>query len=523
MPEIKQYSNPVEGLRPNEGGINAVLQVSRRAAGFFNQAADATSTVGHEGARGYASALKDAGEVAVMYAEHQEVSQGAPAFAGMTDTLGRKWDDMGKANPGDPMLAQKYREQVLEPELTKFKDQFFTDGGQKWANSHADALRSHMYTKTTADMGTFAANAVAVRADQLINLHSNTALRDPSSTDFLLKSLETSINGLIDSSPNLRGVQADTARTKLTQAAAEKIVKAGAIGALQKSADPEAAALAWAAKYPQYISSSDALALGKQAAAEIRSRRTDARAERTQQLIERREAGLTQFGKFENELVNSDTGDIQYPKDFAQRVLQDPTMQQNPSLQSALLTKYKNGLEKKAETDTPGLVNDILRRSTLPSDDPKRATPEEVLHLTDAPEGKHLTRSSAAFVLGQIKRETPEMQQQNRLLVELQSEGAFAINPTNPLGKGWTGAAALAATQYKTEFTARYIRGLKQGKTWEDLLLNPKSPDYIATPEFIQQFKDKAKTGNGAIEWLPTINPEVGKRRKPLDEIFGGK
>lgn len=276
MPEIKVYSNQVEGLRPSERGIDATLQVARRAGAFYNQAADAVSTVGHQGARGYASAIKEAGDVAVMFAEHQEVSMGAPAFAGLTDALGKKWDDTVKADPNNPMLAQRFREDLLEPEIDKFKSSFNTEGGRKWAESHADALRNHLYTKTAADMGALAANAVSVRMKETINGLSNAAMRDPSSTDFLLKSVDSSVSGMVDSSPNLRGVQAETARTKLSEAAKETIVKAGAIGAIQKAANPEAEAAKWGQRFPQYISGAELKQLEGNARQQIRADRQDA-------------------------------------------------------------------------------------------------------------------------------------------------------------------------------------------------------------------------------------------------------
>lgn len=277
MPQIRTYEAPQGlGLNPTETGIEATAQAGNRIGRFYNQAASATQEVGNEAARGFSSAIKDAGDVAVQYAEHREISHGAAAFAELNDGLTQAWNDTAKsANPNDPTVAAKFRQDTLEPALDKYRESFLTEGGQKFAEQHIDSLRNHMFEKTSADMSSLAADAVSVNVRQTANSLSNTAVNDPSSVPHLLDSADSMIGGMVDSSPNLKGEPAAKARMELTQKMKENIVKSGAIGAIQKSADPEATAAEWSAKYPDYINGDEIKMLAGNARQQIRAARID--------------------------------------------------------------------------------------------------------------------------------------------------------------------------------------------------------------------------------------------------------
>lgn len=277
MPQIKEYTNAIEGLRPTEAGVDARLQNARRSGAFFNQVADSTASTLEQAGRGFNSAIRYAGEQAVAYAEHREISQGAAAYAGLNDRLTAQWNDATKdVDPNDPTVAQKFREGVLEPELEKYGQSFLTEGGQKYAEARVASLRNHFFEKTSADMSSLAADAVVVNVRQTTNGFSNTAMRDPSSVPHLLDGIDATIDGLISSSPNLKGAAASKARITLAEKMREDIVSAGAIGAIQSSSNPEATAKAWGEKYPQYINGATLKQLEGNARQQIRADRIDA-------------------------------------------------------------------------------------------------------------------------------------------------------------------------------------------------------------------------------------------------------
>lgn len=268
---IRQYESPISSIRPSEVGVEATAAAARRAGGFFSQSAAAlralgseTAAAGEQTARMVGSSIRDAGAAAVDYAQHREIAHGAAADAGLTDKLTNAWNDTVKnADPNDPTVAAKFREQVMEPELQKFGESFLTEGGQKFAEQRVERLRNHLFEKTSADMATLAGAAVTDNIRTIANTRSNTAVNDPSAVPHLLSTIDADVNDVIASSPNLKGAAATKARIELTEKMREQIVKSGALSAIQKSGDPEATATAWTSKYPEYVNGAEALQFAK--------------------------------------------------------------------------------------------------------------------------------------------------------------------------------------------------------------------------------------------------------------------
>jgi hypothetical protein len=229
---IKTFEAPSLGLQPTETGIDATVQTARRIGMFYNQAGESKTRMGQE----LGSAVRAAGDVAVQYAEHQEISHGAANFAKLTDNLTQNWNDRAKnADPNDPTVAAKFREDVLEPALEQYRQGFLTEGGQKFAETRIDALRNHLFEKTAADMSSLAKDAVAVNMRQTVNSLSNTAMKDPSAVSFLLKQADDLVSSKVESSPNIKGTDASKAKLELTQKSKEAIVKSAVIGAIDKT------------------------------------------------------------------------------------------------------------------------------------------------------------------------------------------------------------------------------------------------------------------------------------------------
>lgn len=272
MPAIRQYEAPNLGLQPTEVGIEANTQAAYRVGRFYNQVAGSTQEVGGQFARGVAGDIKAAGDVAVQYATHQEISHGAATFAQLNDDLTQRWNKTAQtADPNDPSVAAKFRETVLEPALEKYQSAFETEGGQKFAEARIDSLRNHMFEKTAADMSSLAAAAVEKNLRTTANSMSNTAMSDPSSVPHLLDNIDDTVGGLVSSSPNLKGAVAAKARMELSQKMRESIAKAGAFGAISNSSDPEATARQWAEKYPDLINGQEELQLARAAKTQART------------------------------------------------------------------------------------------------------------------------------------------------------------------------------------------------------------------------------------------------------------
>lgn len=233
MPNIREAAPSQPGLeiRPTEVGIDARQSAARRVGAFYSQAADDFTSEGQR----FAGDVKSVGEIAVKQIEHHEINTGSKNLAAMQADITQKWNDLPK-DPDDPTIAAKFREQVLEPALTKFSEQgFLTEGGQKFAEAHVNALRQHMFEKTAADMNTLAGQAAVVNHRQTENLLSNAVYNDPSSLKFSLDTLKSSTEARVNSSPNLTADARGRLNTELYEASAEKVVKAAAISYIEKT------------------------------------------------------------------------------------------------------------------------------------------------------------------------------------------------------------------------------------------------------------------------------------------------
>jgi hypothetical protein len=266
LPNIQEFDAGNLSLRPTEVGPEARAGTARRIGMFSNQEAGAeemlareterlageTSRLGSEtGALGaekgaaladtgrrVGSSIADAGDVAVKYLDHQQISQGAPAFARLMEQKTKEWNDtVTNADPNDPTVARKFLDN-LEPDLTKFKEQgFYTEAGQNWAEAHIDALRQHMTETTQADMANKAKQATDVNLQQMSNSLSSNVYNDPSKSnlDFSLAAMRSGLEGMISANPNLNAAQVGQVRSELQQTNTQALIKSNAIGYIAKT------------------------------------------------------------------------------------------------------------------------------------------------------------------------------------------------------------------------------------------------------------------------------------------------
>ena len=298
MPNIRTFDAPSLSIRPSETGVEARAATARRVGGFYNQEASDLQQLGREteslgsfeasnirqAGSAVAGGIKSAGDAYVNSVDHQEISHGTATFAALQDDLTKQWNETIKtANPNDPSVAAKFRETVMQPALENFNGAFSTEKSQAWAESHTAALTQHFYQKTAADMSTMAGIAVRQNVDDATKHMSSTAISDPTSVPFLLESVDHSIGGIVGSSPTLSPIDGARIKSEVATQTKANIVKYGAIGAIQKSGDPEKTADEWVKKYPDYIDGAEAKALAGAARQQIRARNYDFETDRRRQ------------------------------------------------------------------------------------------------------------------------------------------------------------------------------------------------------------------------------------------------
>lgn len=352
-------------------GEELLSRETQRLAGETQQLGSETSRLGSEkgaeiadSGRRIGSAITAAGDAAVKYADHQQISQGAPAFANLMAKATNDWNDRVKnANPNDPTLAPKFMDSLNE-QLDEFKDKgFYTEGGQAWAEAHVDALRQHMAEKTQADMSTLAGQAAVVNQQQTINSLSSTVRADPTSLDFSIAALKSSTEGMISSSPTLNGVQAGSIRSEILQKGTVSIVKSAALGYVEKTGQIPP----WATdpKYAPYIDGAELKQLAQAARYYQRLGQSEDRAARADRDYQAKNDFNTKVNGLEAATMPKNIGDKpQLPQDYWSQ-LKDLATHPGAALEPGRLkTMVENGETITARLNKPEPLAPVSHATT---------------------------------------------------------------------------------------------------------------------------------------------------------------
>lgn len=479
MPNIRTYETPALGLQPTTAGVDARAQAARRISSEYNEVADATQRVGEQGARAVSSTIKEAGQVALDYMSHREISHGAAAYATLNDRLTNQWNETAKkADPNDPTVAAKFRQEALEPELEKYRDGFMTESGQKFAESHIASLRNGMFEKTASDMATLAASAVSTNMRQTGNSLSNSAMTNPESVPRLLASTDSLVEGVVGSSPNLKGAVASKARMELTQRMKEDIVKSGAIGAIQNSANPEAEAERWGKQYPEYINGNELKMLSANARQQIRADRTD-------------KAYSDHIKKQEAEAVSDAT-----ETKILQKLYSDDPRQQaevstkaivnDPGLTRVAKERMISVVNREMKPETAAKVSndnaiDLLQKLRLPEGEPGRISDLGPIYQARI-DGKLNRTDFEALKKEFTDLRTPEGQRLGQAKESFLKAMGPIIDKSNPLMGNIDPDGKSNLYRLQWDLDARMDEYRKAGKNPYDLL-DPSKPDYMGRPE----------------------------------------
>lgn len=321
MPNIRQVDAGTDiGLRTDDRAASSTANSGRRVAALYNTAAEANADTG----RRVASAIQDAGRVAVDYVTNREINRGAAEAATVVSTLDQKWNATIKsADPNDPSVAAKFKEEQIEPTLEKLKGGFITEGGQKFAEGRVEAFRNHFNSKISSDMATMAGIAVRTNIATMTNQYSNMAISDPTSVKASLSAVEHSVNAMVDSSPTLTGPEAARVKQEVLQASQREIVRAAALGAI--NANPEAGLKQFSGpEYSKYLSGADLKAMEQQAKSVQRAERVDESYRRTIEKQEKQDKSDASENKYLERLYSGDPAEA--GKVTSKAIATDPTL-----------------------------------------------------------------------------------------------------------------------------------------------------------------------------------------------------
>lgn len=485
MPNIRELNPPGElGLRPDDRAAESTANAGRRISQLYSQVAEAKNDVG----RRASSAIQDVGNVAVKYAEHQEISKGAAEAAKTLSGLDAKWNETVKnADPNDPALAAKFREEVIEPALTKMKDGYFTEGGLKFGESQVESFRNHFFTKTTSDMARLAGVATKSNIETLTNQLSNAALSDPTSLKTSLKLVESSVSSMVDTSPNLKGADGAALKIELAQAAQKEIVKAAAVGAI--NANPEAGLKKFSSEeYSKYISGTELKQLEQQAKTVERARRVDENYALQNQKLFKQEASDTAERKYIEKLHSDD------PKErasvSARAISQDYTLTREASQRMINIVERETKPETAAKVSNRAAV-DLVTRIRAPVGDPSRIA--DLNPVYDEYAKGELSKADLKFVREEFESmRTPDGAELGGQQDEFIKGFKSSITHANSL----LGKLDPSGDQKLYEFTRNIQKKVaeyrKAGKDPRDLF-DPAKPDFMGSPAALAPYQKSLK------------------------------
>jgi len=481
MPNIREIVAPSEtGIRPDDRALESTANSGRRIAALYGTAAEAINDTG----RRFNSAIQDVGNVVVKYAEHREISQTAAEAATTLSNLDAKWNDLvKKSDPNDPTVAAKFREEVLEPTLQKLGEAPMTEGGQKFALARVEQFRNHFNTKTSADMATLAGVAARQNVSTLTNQLSNAALSDPTSLKTSLDLVDQSIHSMVESSPNLKGVEGAKLKMELAEAAKASIVKSAAIGAI--SANPEAGLKKFSGtEYSQYISGTELKQLEQQAKTVERGKRVEENYALQTQKLMKQEASDQREGEYISKLHSGD------PKEAAtvsaRAIANDFTLTREARERMIGIVERETKPEAAAKVSNR-TATDLITRIRAPTGDPTRIDTLDPVY--SAYEKGDLNKSDLKFVRDEfVNLRSPEGQALGREQEEFIKSVKPMIDHSNPLLGKIDQTGPEGVYRFTMDLRRKIDEYRKSGKDPRDLM-DPSKPDYMGGPAALAPYQ----------------------------------
>jgi hypothetical protein len=489
VPNIRTYDPGPIDIRPSETGAEATAAAARRGGAFFNQAAGAFATLGSSAS----SAIHAAGDVAVKAVDHAQVAHGAAVGAQMTDGLQKSWNstfsDALKNDPNDASVAARWREQVLEPQLEKFKSGFLTEHGQAWAERYVETLRKQMFHVTAADSSTLAGEAATRSVQTIVKSLSSAVHDDPSLLDHSLETVRGNIDDLLSTSPNLSPPNALKFRAQYGPAAEGEIFTAAVKGAIDKNPEGGMKLL----NDPRYEAlATPAVRKGFGLYAQGVTRLREADAAHGAELAQRKEDDAVSQTMRELDaqtMPEQSGGAIRLPENYFQTVRDtanrypDAIMRKPELLRSMIskgeaITARMNAPEPAAPVSQAATV-DLLSRAR--ASDPRDADAVEMSAYAAYRDGK-LRSDDFLLVKGALQDlKTPA----GAALARRENVFFYSVAPA-VLGSDAAGKTRLYALQVDV---ARKIAEYRRAEKDPGVLFDPSKPDYLGKPDALAPYQ----------------------------------
>lgn len=374
MPNIRQFNNPVEGLRPDNGAE----QVIARAAGHID---DEYTRAG----AALGSGISSAGRAYTEVKERQEISQGMATHAEIMDNLTTAWQaTINAADPNDHSVAERFREEQIKPILDAWTTSFNTENGRKWAELQAGQLQQHFVEKTLADQSNKAGQATVENYQNLVRSASSTVFQDPTSLNVTLGMLDNATD-VMAASPYLTPEMASRVKSELHAQARDTVVKAQVEGSARLNPDKAMHDIATGA-YTNLLSGEEQNRAFSLAQEYKRSQQEDSiRATNAARQQDKQDAQAAMTGLYAEGINKGPNGTWAPPVNYAQR-LQDiirahpagVDLSEAHAAQAMVTTFTEDQASGRLVISTPHVFDGFLQRTSIMPGQPGALTKAEV-------------------------------------------------------------------------------------------------------------------------------------------------
>lgn len=308
MPNIREFSNPIDGLQPSDKGIQSSILKARHIESEFAQAGEAIG----QGA-------SDLGQAYNRIKTQQDLSSGLAQKAQIWDNLTTAQDvHMNQADPNDHGAAEKFLEEQVKPLTDAWATGFSTRESQAWAQEQAGQLIQHFTERGNAIQSEKAGSAAVQNLHDATVGFSNAAMQDPASMNTILGAADQGLDALIASDPNLRPDQVDKLKGEIRTNMRQEIARGSFIGMARTN--PEAAMQAMAdGKFAHLVDATTSNSMFGFAESLAREKRSDARAEYAMNKEAQRDDFNAKASALQAQVFQPD-GSVKIPPGFNQQV-----------------------------------------------------------------------------------------------------------------------------------------------------------------------------------------------------------
>ena len=473
---IAQYNSPIDAIHPEEVGAEALARAGRSIGAQYHQ-------IGQD----YQQAIDRVGDpIAEKIDQHEtmtEISEGSASLAAMHNNFTTQWNQMAsKADPNDKSIQGTFLDQTVEPNLQKWQDGFQTEKGQQWALSQADAMRAHLYDKTSADMSTRAGSAVVQNMRTTLTQLSDTARKDPSSMDASIGQINSLVTAAKDNNTGNLSPEQIAKMDDLSRDMKNEVVKSGIQGLAD--VNPQAAVAAInSGKFSNYISGTEGDQLIKYSEGITRMKLEDqTRASENQQRAQKMQEEAT-ANKILGTIYNPQTGALSIPDGLNQQIFSNPS------------------LSAKAKIDLMGMVKHVSQDTDVTDPatrmDNFKALGDNTLTqgdlITQAGAGK-LSKEDLSFFNERLKQ-TPDAVAEKSVLSNAVQQVQKTILTSAAPGLPPSPAQRQSETAFTTWFMPAYetalqdpdFKGMSQSQKAQ-ILLSSTNPKGLLTPDKLAPF-----------------------------------